>query len=63
MDNVHIPDEIIRRIQKAPDKARECIHLAAEMVTTIKKAGFPGVNLVTIGWEKKIPEILGGMGV
>ncbi len=63
MDNVHIPDEIVRRIQKAPDKARACIHLAAEMVTAVKNAGFPGVNLVTIGWEKKIPEILGGMGV
>ncbi|MBW2592520.1 MAG: methylenetetrahydrofolate reductase [Deltaproteobacteria bacterium] len=63
MDNVHIPNEIIKRIQKAPDKARECVHLASEMVAAIKKAGFPGVNLVTIGWEKKIPEILGGMGV
>jgi len=63
MDNIHIPDEIIRRIQKAPDKARECVRLASEMVATVKKAGFPGVNLVTIGWEKKIPEILGGMGV
>ena len=63
MDNVHIPKEIIGRIQKAPDKTRECVHLAAKMVTAIRKAGFPGVNLVTIGWEKKIPEILGGMGV
>ncbi len=63
MDHVHIPDEIITRIQKAPDKARECVRIASEMVAEIKKAGFPGVNLVTIGWEKKIPEILGGMGV
>ena len=58
VDNVHIPDEIITRIQKAPDKVRECVTLAAETLRNIKESGFGGAVISTIGWENKIPEIL-----
>ena len=56
--HVHIPDDMIRRIQKAPDKVRACVGIAAETVRDIKKHGFSGVSISTIGWENKIPEIL-----
>jgi len=58
MENVHIPDELIQRIRKAPDKVRECIRIAAELVTALKREGFDGVLLATLGWEHKLPEIL-----
>ena len=58
MADVHIPDELIQRIRKAPDKVRECIRIAAELVATLKREGYAGVLLATLGWEHKLPEIL-----
>ena len=61
VSNTFIPDALIQRLQKAPDKVGECIKIASEMVTTLKKEGFCGVQLSTIGWEDKLPEILKGV--
>ena len=58
VDHVYIPDSLIQRIQKAPEKVRECVQIASETVTTLKQEGFSGVLLSTIGWEHKLPEIL-----
>lgn len=58
LDHVHIPGSIIKRIQKAPDKVRECTDIAAELVTQLKEEGFGGVLLSTIGWEDKLRHIL-----
>ena len=58
MEDVHIPDDLIQRIRKAPDKVRECIRIAAELVSALKRNGFDGVLLATLGWEHKLPEIL-----
>ena len=59
MGNVNIPENLITRIQKAPDKTRECVRIAAELVGSIRDAGYAGVLLSTIGWEDKLPSILG----
>jgi 5,10-methylenetetrahydrofolate reductase len=56
--NVHVPKTLITRLQKAPDKVRECIRVAAEMVNTLQREGFAGVLLATLGWEDKLPRIL-----
>ena len=58
VDHVYIPDSLIQRIQKAPEKVRECVQIASETVTTLKQEGFSGVLLATIGWEHKLPEII-----
>ena len=58
MENVYIPEELISRIQKAPDKVRECTAIAIETVAMLKREGISGVMLATIGWEHKLPEIL-----
>lgn len=58
MHNVYLPDELIQRIMKAPDKVRECTLIAAETVRFLKKEGLSGVMLATIGWEHKLHEIL-----
>ncbi|MDM8525217.1 methylenetetrahydrofolate reductase [Desulfococcaceae bacterium HSG8] len=58
VDNVHIPDTLIRRIQKAGDKVRECVRIASETISALKQEKFGGVLISTIGWENKLPEIL-----
>ena len=58
MKHVYIPDELITRIQKAPDKVRECLNIAIETVSKLKAEGFSGVMLATIGWEHKLSDIL-----
>ena len=58
MDNIKIPAAIIDRIQKAPDRVRECIKIASETVSMLKKEGFGGAFVSTLGWENKLPEIL-----
>lgn len=57
-----IPEDHINRIQKAPDRVRECVQIAAEFAAAIKDKGFPGVLISTIGWEDKLPSILGAAG-
>jgi 5,10-methylenetetrahydrofolate reductase len=56
--NVFIPDTLIDRIQKSPEKVRECILVASETITTLKKEGFGGALISTLGWEDKLPEVL-----
>ena len=61
VNHVNLPDEIVTKIQKAPDKMKVCLNLAREMIQEVKDQGFGGVNVSTIGWEMKLPEILGVM--
>jgi len=56
--HIFIPEEMIISIQKAPDKRKRCIEIAAELITELKNMGMPGVMISTIGWEDKIPMIL-----
>jgi len=55
---ISIPAEIIRDIQKAPDKVRECVRVAAQIITGIKDMGMAGVLISTVGWEDKLPLVL-----
>jgi hypothetical protein len=54
-----IPSEMIRGIQKAPDKVQECIRIAGQIISRIKDMGLPGVYISTVGWEDKLPQLLG----
>jgi 5,10-methylenetetrahydrofolate reductase len=58
MPHIFIPPELIDRIQRAPDKVRECVRVAVELVAKIKAAGFKGVMISTLGWEHKLPDIV-----
>jgi len=55
---ISVPSELIANIQKAPDKREECIRIAGELITNIKKMGMAGVLISAVGWEDKIPQIL-----
>ena len=58
VEDVFVPDSLVDRIQKSPDKVRECTLIASEMVSLLKNEGFSGVHIATLGWEHKLPEIL-----
>jgi methylenetetrahydrofolate reductase (NADPH) len=58
-----IPDVYVTRIQKAADRVRECVQIAAEIAAAVKQQGFPGVLISTIGWEDKLPSILAAAGL
>ena len=61
MKHVHISDDLIRRIQKAPDKVRECIRIAKDTVSALKTNGFSGAVVSTIGWEDRLADIIHGI--
>ena len=61
VNQVNMPSEVVDRILKASDKVRECTVMARETIENIKKEGFSGVNVSTMGWEHKLPEVLGVM--
>jgi 5,10-methylenetetrahydrofolate reductase len=52
-----IPEEMISRLRKAPDRINECISIAGELITSLKEL-CQGVQLVTMGWENRLPAIL-----
>ncbi len=55
---ISIPADMIRSIQKASDKVKECIRIAADIITRIKEMGMAGVLISTVGWEDRLPQIL-----
>ena len=58
LSDVYIPSEVISRIRKAPDKEKEGVTIASEMIQELRSAGYAGANIVTLGWEDKLPYIL-----
>jgi len=60
---VSIPPDMIRRIQKAPDKPKTCVSIAAEIIGRIKEMGMAGVLVSTVGWEDRLPQILDEMKI
>jgi len=55
---ISIPPDMIRDIQKAPDKVAQCVKIAAELINHFKEMGMAGVMISTVGWEDKLPRIL-----
>lgn len=61
MKHIRISDALIKRIQNAPDKVRECVRIASETVAEIKSSGFSGVMISTMGWEDRLQDIIHGI--
>ena len=57
VEGVVIPDEIIDRLVKAPDKMKEGITIAAETIQKFKDL-CRGVLLVAIGEEERLSAVL-----
>jgi 5,10-methylenetetrahydrofolate reductase len=56
--SISIPGDMIRDIQKAADKRRKCIQIAAELINRLKDTGMAGVMISTVGWEDRLPQLL-----
>jgi 5,10-methylenetetrahydrofolate reductase len=62
MPHIAVPENLVDRIQKAPERVRECVLIAGELLAAFKERGASGVLLSTIGWEDKLPAILAAAG-
>lgn len=59
MKHIHIPAELIDRLQKAPDKTKEGIRILRDGMEMVREGGFKGVMIQAMGFEPHLPEILG----
>ncbi|MFC2005481.1 methylenetetrahydrofolate reductase [Chloroflexota bacterium] len=59
---VFVPDEMIKKIAEAEDKAQTGIKIAADLIRELKDI-CQGVHIMAIGWEKKVPQILDSAGL
>jgi 5,10-methylenetetrahydrofolate reductase len=57
IEGVVIPEEVIDRLGKAPDKTKEGIAIAAETIQKLKNI-CRGALLVAIGWEERLATVL-----
>jgi 5,10-methylenetetrahydrofolate reductase len=55
---ISIPSDMIRGIQKASDKVKECIRISADLITRMREMGMAGVLISTVGWEDRVSQIL-----
>ena len=62
LNHVHMPPELIARLKAAPDRIRECVLIARELIAAIRAAGFAGVMISPLGWEDKLPQIVDNLG-
>ncbi|RJX36002.1 MAG: 5,10-methylenetetrahydrofolate reductase [Desulfarculus sp.] len=56
--NVQMPRLLIERLKAAPDRVRECVEIAVELIQGVKAAGYSGVMISPLGWEERLPRIL-----
>ncbi|SLM27546.1 Methylenetetrahydrofolate reductase [Desulfamplus magnetovallimortis] len=61
VNSVNMPSAIVDKIVSASDKVRECMKIARQLILDVKSEGYGGVNVSTLGWEDRLPEILGVM--
>ena len=62
LPGVHISEETITRIRKAPDRILECVRIAGETAASLKSMA-RGVHIQTLGWEFRLPAILDHAGL
>jgi methylenetetrahydrofolate reductase (NADH) len=58
LKNVQMPRALIERLKTAPDRVRECVAIAVELIQGVKAAGYSGVMISPLGWEERLPRIL-----
>jgi methylenetetrahydrofolate reductase (NADPH) len=60
--SAHLPEVMIERMRKSPDRELEGVKIAAETVTRLREVA-SGVLIQTMGWEHRLPMILDLAGV
>ncbi len=59
---VFVPDDLIKKMTDAKDKTQTGIEIAAKLIKQLKDT-CPGIHIMAIGWEKKVPAILQASGL
>jgi len=62
---VHVPDEMIARLQADPERAKAgvtSVEIAAEIIKACKPY-CQGVHIMALGWESKVPALLEQAGI
>jgi len=59
---VHVPDNLIDEMDKAEDRAKKSVEIAARLIKDMKPL-CQGVHIMAIGWEKRVPEVLDAAGL
>jgi 5,10-methylenetetrahydrofolate reductase len=62
VEGAFIPDSIINRLMKAPDKQKESIEIAGDLIKALKPLCH-GIQIVPIGWESLVPALLDRVGL
>jgi 5,10-methylenetetrahydrofolate reductase len=57
-----ISEQLIKRIRQAQNRDMECIRIAGETVANLRGLA-QGVQIVTLGWEYQLPDILDHAGL
>jgi len=61
VEGASIPDSTIDRLMKAPDKQKESIRIAGDMIKALNPLS-QGIQIVPIGWENLVPVLLDHIG-
>lgn len=59
---IHIPEELIQRIRRSPERETEGLRIAGETIASLRDMA-QGVQIVTLGWEHQLPAILDYAGL
>jgi methylenetetrahydrofolate reductase (NADPH) len=62
VEGAFIPDAIIDRLMKAPDKQKTSIEIAGDLIKAMKPF-CQGIQILPIGWENLIPALLEHVGL
>ncbi len=60
---VVVPEEIMKRLEKAKDLKEAAIDITAELLREIKEAGFLGAHIMPVGMDYAVGEIISRSGV
>ncbi len=59
---IHVPDELIEEMDKAEDKAKKSIEIAARLIKDMKSL-CQGTHIMAIGLESRVPAVLDAAGL
>lgn len=61
---VYVPDELVTRMEDAPDAKEEGVKICLEIIEQIKEIpGVHGIHIMAVGWEDIVPTIVEGAGL
>lgn len=59
---VHVPEPLIEEMERAEDRVKKSIEIAARLIKEIKNL-CQGIHLMPLGWERHVPAVLDAAGL